>query len=99
MAASFRAQNSKSTCRKESDDKALDAKRLNWMMGLKMRQMKMLNTIWYKLHTNRNNQDQVSFLLNNTDSYISRLTATFVFCSIPEVVLPVARLLWDVIPY
>ena len=29
--------------------------------------------------TNHNNHDKVCFLFNNTDSYISRLTATFIF--------------------
>ena len=32
-----------------------------------------------KLFTNYNNHDKVCFLFNNTDSYISRLTATFIF--------------------
>ena len=32
-----------------------------------------------KLFTNYNNHDKVCFLFNNTDSYISRLTATFSF--------------------
>ena len=31
------------------------------------------------LFTNYNNHDKVCFLFNNTDSYISRLTATFIF--------------------
>ena len=73
-------------------------KRFNWMMGLKMRRFSIRFSISYnKLFTNHNNQHKVCFLLNYTDSYISRLTATF--CSVREVVLPVARLLWDVIPY
>ena len=33
----------------------------------------------YKLFTNYNNRDKVCFLFNNTDSYISRLTASFIF--------------------
>ena len=32
-----------------------------------------------KLFTNYNNHDKVCFLFNNIDSYISRLTATFIF--------------------
>ena len=31
------------------------------------------------LFTNDNNHDKVCFLFNNTDPYISRLTATFIF--------------------
>ena len=32
-----------------------------------------------KLFTNYNNSDEVCFLFNNTDSYINRLTASFIF--------------------
>ena len=32
-----------------------------------------------KLFTNYNNRDKVCFLFNNTDSYISRITASFIF--------------------
>ena len=32
-----------------------------------------------KLFTNYNNSDKVCFLFNNTDSYINRLTASFIF--------------------
>ena len=32
-----------------------------------------------KLFTNYNNSDKVCFLFNNTDSYISRLTTSFIF--------------------
>ena len=32
-----------------------------------------------KLFTNYNNRDKVCFLFNNTDTYISRLTAFFIF--------------------
>ena len=31
------------------------------------------------LFTNYNNRNKVCFLFNNTDSYISRLTASFIF--------------------
>ena len=32
-----------------------------------------------KIFTNYNNRDKVYFLFNKTDSYISRLTASFIF--------------------
>ena len=35
-----------------------------------------------KLFTNYNNRDKVCFLFNNTDSYISRLTASFIYQAI-----------------